>query len=119
MPYKPLTASEPQPRKGYVSITSGQAPKATAPIDTGPKYFQDKTLGASSLKDASGRPFLTFSDEKKKASVLDKNRVATTFDPRVPQKLTREVLSNGRIPSSVSQAIREELGALHDEQLDH
>ncbi len=82
-------------------------------------YFQGKGYGASNLKDTSGKPLLTYENEKLQASQLLSDRVATTFDPTVPQKLNRSVLTNGRMPEDVSTKVKSLLGGTSSEELDH
>lgn len=75
--------------------------------------------GASNEKDSSGKPLLTYENQKAQSSQLLKDRVAPTFDPTVPQKIDPKVLENGRMPESASEAVRQATGADPDEQLDH
>lgn len=84
-------------------------------------YGASFKMDASNLKTNAGksvqsRPLLSLTNPQ--GTILP-DRVATKFDPTVPQKLTRDILSNGRIPEEVSNAIRSELGMGIDEQLDH
>jgi Large polyvalent protein associated domain 38 len=71
------------------------------------------------MKDASGKPLLTVNNPKAAQSQLLRDRVHPGFDFTKPQKLTRSVLTNSRIPVQVSEALRKELGAAYDDQLDH
>jgi Asp-tRNA(Asn)/Glu-tRNA(Gln) amidotransferase C subunit len=113
--------------KGAPSSTVPKASTATGaktPIPAGAPtstdaYFRGKGYGASNVTDVSGRPLLTFKNETKKQSQLLDNRVATKWDPTVPKKLDRKDLVNGRVPVEVTNAIREELGAGYDDELDH
>jgi hypothetical protein len=105
------------PRASTAISTKTPIP-AGAPTSTDP-YFHGKGYGASNITDSSGKPLLTFDNESAKQSQLLSNRVATTWDPTVPQKLDREMLVNGRVPVRVTNAIRKELGAAYDDELDH
>lgn len=94
-------------------------PPVTQPTST-PQYFAGKNYGFSNLTDTySGKPLLTFTDVANKKSTLLDNRVATTFDPTVPQKLTMAVLHNDRLPVSASSKVKTSLGGNYDDNLDH
>lgn len=105
------------------SSTPSSTPTPAAPVKT--PYFaavdeKGNSFGFSdSDNDISGAPFFAFRKPGDKATTTDKGRVATTFDPRTPSKLDSTHLTNGRMPQSVSQSIREELGAAYNEDLDH
>ncbi|HEY0141280.1 MAG TPA: LPD38 domain-containing protein [Thermoanaerobaculia bacterium] len=88
---------------------------SSAPLQTTPSV----RYGSSVIKDPSGKPLLTANNPRAAQSQLLRDRVHPGFDFTKPQKLTRTVLTNGRIPVEVSQAIRKELGAAYDDQLDH
>ena len=76
--------------------------------------------GPSNITDpASGKPLLTYINPEAKASQLLSDRVAPTFDPTVPQKLDSSVLQNGRMPESVSQAIKAQFPGSTADELDH
>lgn len=67
----------------------------------------------------SGVPLLQRETPNRRSATPLSERVATTFDPTIPQKLTRDMLTNKRMPLEASQAVREKMGAAYDEQLDH
>ncbi|HYK01300.1 MAG TPA: LPD38 domain-containing protein [Thermoanaerobaculia bacterium] len=110
-------ASTTVPKANLATKVSTPIP-AGAPTSTDP-YFRGKGYGASNITDTSGKPLLTFKNETAKQSQLLLNRVATTWDPTVPQKIDRKMLVNGRVPQEVTDAIRKELGAGYDDELDH
>jgi hypothetical protein len=95
---------------------SPAAPTSKVPATSSLPY---ENYSSSTIKDASGKPLLTVNNPKAAQSELLRDRVHPGFDFTKPQKLTRSVLSNGRIPVQVSQAIRKEMGAAYDDQLDH
>lgn len=67
----------------------------------------------------SGRPLLQRDTPDRRSTDLLPDRTAATFDITKPQKLTREVLSNPRMPKEASDAIRRAYEMGSDEQLDH
>jgi len=94
------------------------------------KFFKGKGFGVSERKDPeSGRPLLrapqtipeTFNTPEFDIQLESPRRVATTFDPTRARSLTRDEVSRSddRLATSKSQAIRAELGAGFDEELDH
>src|SRR2546423_5039383 len=97
-------------------------PRAASPPSQSSPYFRDSTpgqeIGASTIKDSSGRPFLTYSDQTKQASVLDKSRVATPFDPRVPAKLDSKTFYNPRAVENRAQ-LKQDFGGSYSDELDH
>ncbi len=107
-----------KPKEGFVPIRG---------LETGPAF--DNKYGASkiSFDPITKRPTLTFKKNifktflspEKVIEFEDPTRVAPSFDFTRPQEITREVLRNDRMPSSVSQAIREKVGAGYSEELDH
>ena len=88
------------------------------------EYFAAVTESGASLgfsdkdRDPSGRPYFAYREPGSTATTTDYSRVATTFDPRKPQKLTRDEYYN---PRSVDerQAIKEAMGASYSDELDH
>lgn len=92
-------------------------PAANLPQSAKPAYH------ASNRTDSSGKPLLTFRNDKLRMSQLLADRVYPGFDPRVPKKLDRSILTNGRMPAAVSQSIRLEMGLepgeAPDTELDH
>lgn len=116
-PAPPVKPTSTPPVASLATSTKTAIP-AGAPTSTDP-YFRGKGYGASNITDTSGKPLLTFKNQTAKQSQLLSNRVATTWDPTVPQKLDRKMLVNGRVPREVTDALREELGAGYDDELDH
>lgn len=49
----------------------------------------------------------------------DTSRVAPKFDPTKAQPVTSDMLQNGRMPSSISTALRKQFGASSFQELDH
>lgn len=92
-----------------ITVASARSPVPVAP---GP-------YAASLHVDTSGRPLLTLNNPKAAQSQLLRDRVYPGFDITKPQKLDRKMLVNGRMPFELSQAIRQELGAAYDDELDH
>jgi hypothetical protein len=60
-----------------------------------------------------------YENPQAKASQILSDRTAPTFDPTVPQKIDKAVLTNGRMPESVSQAIKAQLPGSSFDELDH
>lgn len=123
--YTPLVSAGPAPSPapapagaGYVSLSSGGAKAAAAPAPTAPTYFQGGGFGASNITDTSGKPLLTYSDPNLKASVLDTTRVATTFDPRVPQKMDAKTFYNPRAVANRA-TLKQQMGGNYSDELDH
>lgn len=90
--------------------------------------FTEKGYGASTMTDPySGKPLATvplkipatYQTPEQTLSVTDPTRVATSFDPTVPQKIDRSMLTNERLPSSASSKIKASLGGNYSEELDH
>ena len=115
----------PEPAAPPVAATSQQT---STPAVAGGKVAvpAQSLMGASNLRDpASGRPYVTFKDIVKKRSVLDTTRVAPEFDPFV--KMTHDVPGNASTTNprlstkgpDGSAAIRSEMGANDNQQLDH
>ena len=95
---------------------------ATEPDNT--QYFSavdssGNSLGFSNLKDIMGKPYFAYRNPGDTATTTDMTRVATTFDPRVPQPLTASMLQNGRMPEAVSKTIKTSLGGTYSDELDH
>jgi hypothetical protein len=90
-----------------------------SPVVPAKSYFQGNGYGASNVLDVSGRPLLTYENQTAKSSQLLSDRTATTFDPTIPQKLTPEMLQNGRMPANASEAIKTQLGGNSSQELDH
>lgn len=122
----PQSNQPPTPKGGALDafLSAKPSTQPVTPPATPSPYFYAKnqngsTIGASEEKDISGKPFLAYRKPGDTATSTDKTRVATTFDPRTPQKLDPSVVQNGRIKESASQAIRAQLGASYSDELDH
>ncbi len=108
-----LTADKkPSPFLGLLKKSASTTAPTTDP-------YAGTGYAPSSQKDSSGRPLLIVPNDTLKKSELVTNRTAPNFDITKPQKLTMAVLHNDRMPESASQAVRDQLGAEPDEQLDH
>ncbi len=86
-------------------------------------YFYAKnedggTIGKSDELDTSGKPFLGYRNAGDIATTTDKTRVATTFDPRVPQKLDSKTFLNDRAVANRA-ALKDAMGGTYSDQLDH
>lgn len=134
MPYIPLSAPTTSGTKGgYIplgSLGSGSpAPQNTQNNGIAQGITQSKFApgtqsgyGASNLKDTSQKPLATFIqplDTVGGSSMLLSNRVASSFDPTIAQKLTPDMLQNGRMPQGASSKIKTALGGNSSEELDH
>lgn len=82
-------------------------------------YFIGKGYGISNITDVSGRPLLTFQGPEDKKPFLLSDRVAQTFDFTVPQVLKAGAMKNSRLDSSTSSYIKDALGGVADDELDH
>src|SRR5438132_1234466 len=115
-----LWDNTPTPRgSGNFWATMKEEPRTVKadPIDYGAHYFQGGGFGASTLKDSSGEPFLTYQDQKQQARVLDRTRVDTKFDPRVAQPLDAATFHNPRAVANRAE-LKKQMGG-GDFQLDH
>lgn len=87
------------------------------------QYFQSPSktgafLGIADTKDVGGRPYFAYKLPNQ-ATTTDLTRVASTFDPRVAQPLSMDVLHNNRMPYDVSSQIKKSLGGQYSDELDH
>ncbi len=76
-------------------------------------------FGASNITDTQGKPLLTYENPQAMSSQLLSDRTAPTFDPTVAQPISSNVLQNGRMPESVSQAIKAQFPGSTADELDH
>lgn len=67
----------------------------------------------------SDRPYLDFRNPGDTSTTTDKTRVASRNNPLSPAPSVRDDFYNERMPESASSAIRKELKARGDEELDH
>lgn len=107
--------------------TKPSAFDAFKPDKTGsksPSYFYAKTddkggaIGRSDDLDVSGRPFLGYRNPGDTSTTTDRTRVASTFDPRVAQPLTKDQYYNPRA-AGLRDDFQKEFGIKPSEQLDH
>lgn len=128
----PATTAAPAPTtggfSGFLVKNVGGAPapaggftNAVAPPPT--QYFQKfqpngASIGVSDEKDTSGVPLLAFRNAGDTATTTDPMRVATTFDPRIPQKLTQDTFLTPRAVANRA-ALKTALGGSYSDQLDH
>ena len=119
---QPNQQLESQPTTGNAleALASSPAPLA-APSDTSGYHPVpgNSGYGASNLTDTSGRPLLTYKNDRIQASQLLKDRVAPTFDPTVAQPVSSDTLHNDRMPESMSSKIKSSMGSTSDQELDH
>lgn len=101
--------------------TSPQGGAQDKPASTTPYFYRKfdsgATIGASDELDASGKPLLGYRNPGDTATSTDPTRIATTFDPTVPQKLDRSTFYNPRDPNVT--AMRNAMGATYSQELDH
>jgi hypothetical protein len=116
----PSAPPTPAPTGGYVPLSSQTAPASPAtPAAPAAPTFQGAGYGASNIKDISGKPLLTYENEAAKSSQLLSDRTALPFDFTKPQKITKDMLDNGRMPESMSKAIKDSVGGTAAQELDH
>lgn len=108
----PASAAVPQTAPKVSGTTTG-IPNQALEGNLGGGY------GTSNVKDSSGKPLLTYENVGAQASQLLPDRVAPTFDPAVAQKMTPDMLQNGRMPESASSKIKSTLGGTSSDELDH
>lgn len=113
-PVAPTPAPAPATPQGSFWDSVGAKPAAPSPTT-----YQHGNYGAATDTDTSGKPLLTFENDAAKSSQLLSDRVATTFDPTKPQKLDASMLTNGRMPESASTAIKDKMGGIYSDELDH
>ena len=105
--------------------TTGAGPSSVPSISpsTTPNAFAGSLgggYGASNVIDQySGKPLLTFENNGTEASQLLPDRTAPSFDPTVAQPVSKDMLYNGRMPESVSQAIKAQFPGSVADELDH
>lgn len=76
------------------------------------------TIGFSDQLDNSGKPFFAYRNPGDTATTTDKTRIATTFDPRTPQKLDQSTFLTPRAVESRA-ALKQAMGGTYNDQLDH
>lgn len=113
------------PAQNSASTTAVAPSPSSSPASS--NRFSIGGYSASTQKDISGRPFAvvpmtipkTFMSPETTVNVIDKSRVAMPFDITKPTKITKDVLTNGRMPVSVSEGFRKMFGTAPTEDLDH
>ena len=121
MAYIPIKTSGSTTRGKYIPIGGYAPPPETRP-STASGYGsapQIDPYSGKSLLEVPTRIPATYNAPERYIPIVDSRRVSTVFDPTKAQPITREMLANGRLPSSASQALRSELGAGYNEELDH
>lgn len=117
---KPVT---PTKTPNVLGAGDGSIPESALAGSLGGGYGTSNVTDMPGAKSANkaplGKPLMTFENPIAKSSQLLSNRVAPTFDPAKPQKISPAMLENGRMPTSASDAVRKATGAQPDEQLDH
>src|SRR5690348_13934294 len=107
--------------------SGGSSPSLAVPSSSDTSTPSFAGYGAASgAKDVSGKPFAivpvtipkTFMSPETTVPEVDKTRTAVTFDPTIAQKIDPNVLKTQHI-ESLSQSIRQALGATATQQLDH
>lgn len=115
--------------EGFQTVGKPAAPKVgssgvfQAVSEVAPSYFygtttEGGTLGKSDQVDTSGRPLLAYRKPGDTSTTTDRTRVATTFDPRKAQALTRDDYYNPRA-ESLRAKLKEQLGVGYSDELDH
>ncbi len=84
-----------------------------AAVDKGGSYGFSETE-----KDTSGKPLFAYRKPGDKATTTDKQRVATTFDPRTPSKVVRDDFYNPRA-EGLRDAFKKSMGIAYSDELDH
>ena len=82
-------------------------------------YWTGKGYGLSNITDLTGRPLLTYQGPNDKKSFLLSDRVAQTFDFTIAQLLTPGAMKNERMDAGTSSFIKQQLGGVLDDELDH
>lgn len=107
----PLLRNVPLP--GQTPTTPSERPYFAAVDPKGNSFgFSDTEI------DASGRPLFAFRKPGDQATTTDRTRVATKFDPRVSQPLTRDDYYNPRAVEN-RLSLKQALGAGYSDELDH
>lgn len=124
----PQGNTESSPNQSGIFSSLFKSSSASTTPTSSPSFFTGKGYGVSAQTDLySNRPLLTvpeiipptYNTPKQTVSVEDPRRVATTFDPTKPQRLTSDMLTNGRMSDSVSAPIKAHLGGAYSDELDH
>lgn len=89
-----------------------------------PNYFatttpEGATIGFSTDEaDTSGKPFFAYRNPGDTATTTDKTRVATTFDPRTPQKMDSGSFTTPRAVANRA-SLKQAMGGTYSDELDH
>ncbi len=105
----------------YADTPTTAKPSASSASPSGlpQSYASEPAYGASNRTDLSGKPLLTFRNDKVGMSQLLTDRVYPGIDPSKPQKLDKSLLVNGRMPLEISSVIKKQLGGTSADELDH
>lgn len=127
-PYAPAGSSTPaapaSPLSKLTSTPYKAAPTPASPATPSYTPFQGKEpsgtfLGVADTKDPySGRPYFAYQSPGE-ATTTDATRTAPGMDPEVAAPTPKTSFENPRMPSAASQAVRTQMGATPQEQLDH
>ncbi len=121
------SVSAPSIPKGFMSSMPNLSGIKPSPTDQGTSvpspYFsgttpQGGTLGFSITKDASGKPFFAYRNPGDTSTTTDTTRVATEFDPRVPQAMSLDSFYNPRAVANRA-ALKTAMGGTYSDELDH
>lgn len=117
----PITQPVTPPKSvGGTPQVEAMSPALKLPTPKGITQPIKSSYGASNLSDSSsGKPLLTYENPQAKSSQLLSDRTALPFDPMVAQKIDPSILQNGRMPQSVSQAIKASIPNAVFNELDH
>ncbi len=120
--FKSLAAKPIPTRNGTQLKSSAFDAMKPATAKTDPYFYakndDGSTIGKSDQLDTSGKPFLGYRNAGDTATTTDKTRVATTFDPRVAQKLDSTSFLNERAVSNRA-ALKTAMGGTYSDELDH
>ncbi len=109
--------------------TSSNSSSAFSELDSGKPasqatpYFYTKlpsgaTMGKSDELDNSGKPLFAYRNPGDTSTTTDRTRVATTFDPTKPQKLSPDTFLTPRAVQGRA-ALKQSLGGTYNDELDH
>jgi len=125
------TSNPPKPKVtgGLWSDISNTPTVPKVPVPVAPKVLTKQPFAAvdevgnsfgfsDTEKDASGRPFFAYRKPGDTSTTTDKTRVATEFDPRKAQPVTRDDFYNPRAVENRA-ALKKALGGTYSDELDH
>jgi len=116
------------PTSSQTTSTSKSSPLSsifnTKPTTTPYPYFSGSSPSGATIgysldqKDASGKPFFAYRNPGDTATTTDTTRVATTFDPRTPQKITTGSFTTPRAVENRA-SLKTAMGGTYNDELDH